>query len=556
VSTLSLDFIQQAPATTLLSRDTAKSTLLVAATGTGKTIMMAGLADSWPLGRVMMISHRFELNTQARETFESFCSESVDFEQASFEADQCNVSDRCRIVVASVQSLNSKRKGRRRFEKFDPNEFGLIMIDEAHRAVSPTYRRVIAHFQDNNPDCCLVGVTATPDRLDGVGLGHAFETVACDLNIRWGIDHGWLVPLRQTFVTVDGLDFSSIRSRKNEAGESDLDPRELAKIVETEKVLHEMAGPIIEIAGEKSCIVFCASVSQSERICEILNRHRAQCAMSIDGSMPPMDPRRQELIERFKRGDVQFFCNCGIATEGFDAPIAEVVAVARPTKSRALYCQMIGRVTRPVPGVVDGREDSDERKSAIATSRKPHARVIDFLGQAGRHSLVCTGDVLAGENDPQEIVDAAKSAAQQRDFDGDMIAAMEQAKEDAARIEAARRAKITARVNYRVTEVDIWSPMQWAPPRSVPGFENATPPSERMKAAMGKFGLTKQEIGELNSKQASAVLSKCIGRIEMGLCSLKQKRLLSKFGVDANRMTMDQASAAIDKIAKNGWKRT
>ena len=73
---------------------------------------------------------------------------------------------------------------------------------------------------------------------------------------------------------------------------------------------------------------------------------------------------------------------------------------------------------------------------------------------------------------------------------------------------------------------------------------------------MGKFGLTKQEIGELNSKQASAVLSKCIGRIEQGLCSLKQKRLLSKFGVDANRMTMDQASAAIDKIAKNGWKRT
>ena len=131
-----------------LSQDSDQSTLMVQATGCGKTICMAAVANHWPIGRVMMISHRFELNDQARKTFESFCYESVDFEQGDFVADQCSISDRCRIVVASVQSLNSKRKGRYRFDKFDPNEFGLIMIDEAHRATSPTYRLSLIHISE------------------------------------------------------------------------------------------------------------------------------------------------------------------------------------------------------------------------------------------------------------------------------------------------------------------------------------------------------------------------------------------------------------------------
>jgi superfamily II DNA or RNA helicase len=161
-----------------------------------------------------------------------------------------------------------------RLEKFDPNDFGLIMIDEAHRAVSPSYRRVIDYFLKNNRDCRLVGVTATPDRLDGVGLGQVFETVACDFNIRWGIDNGWLVPLRQKIVTVDDLDFSFVQSKTNELGEDDLNQRQLAELIENERVMHEMASPIIEESGTKSCIVFCSSVSHARRLSEIINRHR------------------------------------------------------------------------------------------------------------------------------------------------------------------------------------------------------------------------------------------------------------------------------------------
>lgn len=540
----------------LLPSDTSRSTLMVAATGLGKTVMMAGAAMHWPIGRIMMVSHRFELNDQARKTFEAICKEPVDFEQASFMADQCSVANRCRIVVASVQSLNSKRKGKRRFERFDPNEFGLIMIDEAHRAVSPSYRRVIEYFQKNNSDCCLLGVTATPDRLDDVGLGHSFETVSCDYNIRWGIENAWLVPLKQTIVEVEGLDFSSIKSRKNEVGESDLDSRQLAEIVEAEQVMHEMATPILDMAGDsKSGIIFCSSVAHARRLSEILNRHRPNSSMSIDSSLEPMHPERKRLLGMFKAGEVQFFCNVGVATEGFDAPIAELIAIARPTKSRALYTQMVGRGTRSLPGTIDGLNTAPERKAAIASSEKPYARVIDFVGQSGRHKLVCTGDILAGDGDPQDIIDAAKQAATNPNFDGDMLAAMEAAKKEKEALEAARRAKITAKAKYRSKDVDIWSPTEWVPPRTVPGFAGDTPPTEKQIARLSKFGLEKSEIKQMNRKQASSLLGKCIDRIEKGLCSIKQKRLLSRFGVDASRMKFAEASKEIDRIAKNGWKR-
>ena len=525
---------------------------------THNTICMAAVANHWPIGRVMMISHRFELNDQARKTFESFCYESVDFEQGDFVADQCSISDRCRIVVASVQSLNSKRKGRYRFDKFDPNEFGLIMIDEAHRATSPTYRRAINHFLEGNSDCKLLGVTATPDRLDGVGLGHVFETVACDLNIRWGIENGWLVPVKQKFVQVDGLDFSSIKTKKNEVGESDLDKKQLSELLESESMLHEIATPIVELTGSEPTIVFTASVSQAVRLCEIINRHKPGSAMTIDGSMPPMHPERQRLIEAFKAGEYQYFVNCNIATEGFDCREVSFIAMARPTKSRSLYTQCVGRATRFLTQTgIDEAEDStpDDRKRMIAESSKPHCTVLDFVGQAGRHSLICAGDVLAGDNDPPEIVEEARQISKKPDFDGTVLEAMELAREEARKREAARRAAVTAKAHYKTVDVETWSPSSWVPPRTIKGFEGVREPSVKMKAALKRFGFSTSEVDQMNFQQAKAMMSKCIDRMNKKLCSIKQRKLLSKFGVDATRLSFSEASKQIDAIAKNGWKR-
>ena len=101
---------------------------------------------------------------------------------------------------------------------------------------------------------------------------------------------------------------------------------------------------------------------------EIFNRHRAELAAWVCGKTD-RDERRKVLAD-FAAGKIQVVCNCGVLTEGFDDPGVEVIIMGRPTKSRSLYSQMVGRSTRPLPGVVDGPETADERKAAIAASAR------------------------------------------------------------------------------------------------------------------------------------------------------------------------------------------
>lgn len=526
----------------------AKSSLIIAATGLGKTVMMAGIAARWPVGRVMVMSHRFELNQQSQRTLEQWCREEVDFEQAGYRADQR--SQRCRVVVASVQTLAYKSRGSYRMERFSPDDFGLLMVDEAHRSIAASYRRIIQYFSQN-PDLRIVGVTATPDRLDGVGLGHVYESVACDLNIRWAIENGWLVPVHQQFVHLHGVDYSGIKSKINEMGESDLDQRQLARVLEQEHAIHEITTPILDISADKSCIIFTASVPQAIALASVLNRHKPNSAESIDGSISPMHPVRRDIVRRFKTGELQYLVNCGVATEGFDAPRASVIAIARPTKSRALYTQMVGRGTRPEGGLVDGMPTVELRRNAIASSGKPYCRVIDFVGQAGRHSLVCTADILSTEGDPPEILERARKIAE-KSFDGNMMAALILAREDARRMAEEKRKVIKGQSKYTLENISSWSPMSSIPPRSVRGFGGTRQPTERMSNALHKLGYTLEEIAGMNFQQARTAMAQIRDRMDRGLSTIKQRRWLARRGVDAARMTIKEASAEIDRLIKGG----
>jgi len=479
-----------------------RSLLLVAATGTGKTVMMGGLAKHWPVGRVMMLSHRFELNQQAMKAFSNICGEDVDLEQASYHAD--SFGQEHRIVVASVQTLNSKRKGKYRMEKFRPEDFGLIMVDEAHRAAAESYRKVFEYF-GQNPHCRFVGVTATPDRLDKVGLGCVFDDVACNYDIGWSIRNGWLVEPKQKFVQIDGLD---LRNVKTIGG--DLDAKQLSRIVELEENLHAMAKPIVDVAGIKQqTIVFTASVPQAHRLAELIRdywqRQFGNCAplkaVSLDGSLNPQDPRRRQIVRDFKEGSIQFLVNCGVATEGFDAPSVSLIAVGRPTKSRALYTQMVGRGTRPLTGIVDPFESAGDRIAAIAGSAKPNCTVLDFLGQSGRHSLVCTTDILGGD-EPEEIQERAKRIASQKDFDGTTLDAIRKAREEAEAAHEARRAHITVGVNYQLRDAKTVYDLASIPKRAGNNYLISKPVSEKQTKFMLKLGFTSAQIGSMNQKTA------------------------------------------------------
>jgi len=874
---------------------------------THNTSMMAGLAGRWPVGRVMLMSHRFELNVQAMAEFERVAGCDCDLEQASYEADQR--ANKSHVVVASVQTLNSRRRGKYRMEKFYPPEFGLLLIDEAHRSLATTYRRVIRYFRERNPSLCLVGVTATPDRLDGQGMGKVYDDVICDYNLTWAIEQGWLVAPVQKFVRVNGLDLRSVRTV---AG--DLHNKQLQEIVEQERVLHSMAKPMVDVCGaSKQSIVFTASVRQAHRLAELIRDYHQEVhghshqntAVAIDGTWSPQDSRRKAVIKAFKAGEIQHLVNCGVAclddktevltdsgwvghdrithghkianwdqgvihfaeplaievrnrrddeqmvvletinmsirvtdghrvlyrtyqqgkfmvcrardmvskkaevpicgysepllldcgegvktkasfgrrvaansyhlrkagmspqearveamrrigrrqslsrrspqdlsvdeckfigfwlgdgscnrlqrggveytlsqstaypnicewvdcvlkalgvdfvrrdvkvhgslrspaltwsiprgtgfgqqarnglyhleeylnkdgskllwgldqeqfdalllglwyadgdhgdaerppanrrfrifntnkglldllqavavcrgyrasitdgksnasknpshaplwrlslsyrgpmgshamtkyrmemeegwkpetvwcvksdtgfivtrrrgtvtvtgnTEGFDVPAVKVIGMGRPTKSRGLYVQCIGRGSRPIPGTVDGPETPAERRAAIAASAKPHCTVIDFVGQAGRHSLVSTIDVLAGEAPDQEVIDTAKSYAARKDYDKSAIEALDEARE-AVRLEReAKRARVTVDVDYDLIDAGSLYSMAQIPTVRVPGYLQNVGPTEKQRSMLQKLGYNAAQIDQLNTRTASSAIDYAI----------------------------------------------
>ena len=376
-----------------------KSTLVVMPTGTGKTVCFAHIARQRQ-ARVMVIAHREELVQQAADKIRTVTKQSPDIEMAEYKAGRMYKSP---VVVASVQTLCAPMGNVDRMQKFDPHEFDLLVIDEAHHATADSYRRVIKHFTQNSR-VRVVGFTATPDRTDKAALGMVFQSVAYKYEIMQAMDDGWLCPVETQQVIVKDMDFSHVRSV---AG--DLNQGELASIMEQEKVLHRVVTPTIEIANGRRTLVFAASVAHAERMSEIFNRHGVTSAIVHGGTFK--DERRR-ILNAYNEGKIQVLCNCGVATEGFDSPGIEVVAIARPTTSRSLYTQMVGRGTRVLPGVVDGLQTSEERRNAIARSAKPSMLTIDFVGNAGKHKLVCAADVLGGKYDEEVVKEAKRQVAE------------------------------------------------------------------------------------------------------------------------------------------------
>lgn len=479
------------------------STLIVLATGCGKTVIFSHVADRWPDGRVLVLAHRDELIRQAAEKLHAVTGREPAIEMGDERSDERRPS---RYLVSSVQTMcRPKRQAR-----FRPDDFGLVIVDEAHHAVARSYRLVIDHFRQN-PDCRLLGVTATPKRSDELAMGQVFESVAFDFGIEPAIEQGWLVPVRQQAVVVEGLDFSSVKSV---AG--DLSADELDAIIAQEKVLHQMAAPTVEIVGDLPTLVFCVSVNHAKLMAEVLNRYKPQSALSLDGSTPT-DERRQ-VVERFKSGSLQFLCNCGLFLEGFDAPNTAAVVMGRPTKSLALYTQVLGRGTRPLPGIVDGVAMPDARREAIAESGKPSMLVLDFVGNSGRHKIVSAADMLGGKY-AEPVRQYARQIATDREADAvpqDVAADLEQASDELAVLEMwkemRRREMVRARAEYQARQVSPFAGGGPAYTQAVDDAPRGDPPTDKQVWYLVKrLGWASDAARRLTKRQASAVIGKAKG---------------------------------------------
>jgi len=490
-----------------------RSTLLVMATGTGKTTVFGEVARRWP-GRVLVLAHRDELIEQAAKRLELICQQRAAIEKANFHA-----PNDARLVVASVQTMQ-----RGRLADWNKEHFGLVIIDECHHAPSRSYQNVLSHFAGAK----ILGVTATPDRSDRLALGKVFESVAFVYDIADGIKDGHLVPIRGKTIEVEELDLSDVGTVAGDLNQGQLDQK-----MADARVLEGVANPTFDEAGDRPTILFTTSVANAHSIAAILNGRREGCARAVDGGTETFE--RRAIMEGFRNGGFQFLANCGIATEGFDAPRASCVSVGRPTKSRSLFVQMVGRGLRPDPG-----------------SGKSDCLVLDFSGNAGRHNLCTPIDVLAGKYKDDEVAKARVILKKRPELT--IGEALEEARKA---IISEHEAKLRAErsIRYKSGNFDPFDTLQ-VDPDAIDDQDwqfGAKPATQKQMDAIARFGMELPR--NPTFKQAKELLDKLIGRANHGFATMKQLKLLSKHGLGRRDLTMREASALIDVISRNGWRK-
>ncbi|PWY90670.1 P-loop containing nucleoside triphosphate hydrolase protein [Aspergillus heteromorphus CBS 117.55] len=315
------------------------------ATGAGKTVVFTQLIGRIPPrnghDKTMIIVHRRELVEQAaRHCRLAYPDRTVEIEMGNTVA--TGSGD---IIIASIRSLTSKD----RIEKFDPKRFKLILVDEAHHIVAPSYRVALAHFDLNEPSPnspALVGVSATFSRFDGLKLGAAIDHIVYHKDYMDMIDEKWLS--NAVFTTVRSQANLS-KVKKDRFGDFALGS--LSEAVNTTQTNDITVRAWLANARErKSTLVFCVDVEHTKQLTEAFR------AVGIDARyITAKTPRekRDEQLRAFRNQEYAVLLNCGLFTEGTDIPNIDCVLLARPTRSRNLLTQMIGRGLRLHPGKKD-----------------------------------------------------------------------------------------------------------------------------------------------------------------------------------------------------------
>ena len=405
--------------------------------------------------------------------------------------------------------------------------------------------------------CPVLGVTATPKRHDEKALGRVFTNVAYEYWLPDAINDGWLVPISQKQVIIDGLSLDRLKSVNG-----DLPQGELDRIMAEEENLQSVAIPTLEATGNMRTLIFAAGVNQAERLVEIINRYKPGSARLVTGKTP-RDERRA-MMRDYAAGRFQYLVNVGVATEGFDVPGIECVVIARPTESSALFQQMVGRGTRPLPGIVDGYDTPEQRLASIAASAKPHLLLLDFTANSKKHELVSMVDVLGGKMDEQVVARARKltAAAAAKGIATNPMTTLELAKQAVLaerKRQEARRARLKLRrdeVQYRLISLNPFDRLNIVPERER-GYWEGKPLTPDMKEYLRS---RKVEPEGLTYTQANQLIEHLRNTPPEGykaeMATSRQKWRLRKEGLSyafVERLTKAEASRKISEIiAANG----
>lgn len=320
-----------------------KSVCFVLPTGGGKTYTFSYIAYHAKLkgNRIWIMAHRQELIDQISSSLKNIgCEHGI----------VCNgyMPDHIKHVqLCSVQSVVN------RLESIAPPD--LIITDECHHSTSSTYQKIY----DFSPKARLLGVTATPQRLDGKGLGLIYKKMIIGITVSELMDMGFLCSVKYYAPPLK----YSLENVKSTAG--DYNKKELEKEVDKRQIIGDAVAHYKKLANNTQAVAFCVSVAHCQHVKEQFEEAGITCEI-IHGKLKKFE--RRKLVERFTRADFKILIACEIISEGFDIPRVQTAILLRPTESLSMHLQQIGRVLRPFEG-------------------KDFAIVIDHAGNIHRHGL-------------------------------------------------------------------------------------------------------------------------------------------------------------------------
>lgn len=484
-------------------------------TGAGKTIIFSEIANKYIKNgkKVLVLAHREELLDQAADKMMKFHGVDFTLIKAGKEYDESKM-----FQIGSVQSLCKED----RLNKFDKDYYGLIIVDEAHHCMADTYQVIFKYFKSAK----VLGVTATPNRSDGKKLAKFFEATAYEYKMEDGIRDGWLSSVIMRTGNVN-IDLSKVRTVAGDFIINELDDAITREFNKISKYIKS------KLEHRKRILIFTPRIASAEVLAEVLKRDGLNAEFVYGASK-----NRKEITEKFKSGDIRIICNSMLYTEGFDCPEVDCIINLRPTQSKGLFTQMLGRGTR----ICDGKEN---------------ILYVDFLWKTDKEimtpcNLFAETDVLAKSMRDFLVMNANKSyemitLAQYIDLVMGGLQKMEGARMEWVVNLEKKTLRTMSMFAYLINDRRL---LEYEP---IYYWEEQQSTQKQIEFIEGKCGISCKGI---KKGLASKIIDVIVKRIKDKKCTVKQMFFLAKNGIfdKASEISMEDAGKIMNDIANNYWR--